>query len=125
MRDMFLPNMPPPPMGCVECEPGYREVEVKNGERRCVRDNMFWDCMPQPAITAPAAAMTAANAVTAAVMGRPALPKGPDNCEQCFMFGTQVGCEHCKAGFKRDHGTGMCMPDQPQNNGGNNNPSGP
>ena len=95
---------PMPPNSCLECDKDYFKVDWRNGETRCVRHDMYWDCNPQPAIDA-----------TATTPARDALPQGPDNCDMCYMVGHDMACGHCKPGFMVEPMTRECVPDQPAN----------
>jgi hypothetical protein len=61
---------------------------------------MFYDCK------ATAATEYVTGSTTPAL---PAFPSGPEECEKCFMVGTQVGCASCKDHTMYvDSMTGMC-----------------
>lgn len=125
MTNMF--DGKPYPMSCHECAPGYNKEDWKDGGERCVRHDMYWDCSPQPAMPAPPMPATSADmptgAMPATMMGRPALPQGPPECEKCFMVGHDVACGHCKPGFKLNEMTGACEPEQQPGQPGGSNPA--
>ena len=112
MTNMF--DGKPHPMSCHECAPGYNKEDWKDGGERCVRHDMYWNCLPQPAMPAPPMPATTAGmptgAMPATMMGRPALPQGPPECEKCFMVGHDVACGHCKPGFKPVSYTHLTLP---------------
>ena len=112
MTNMF--DGKPFPMSCFECAPGYEKRDWKDGGQRCVRHDMFWDCKPQPAMGAmpPATSAGMPASTTAMPAYRPALPQGHPECEKCFMVGHEFTCEYCKPGFKLNHMTGDCEPEQ-------------
>jgi hypothetical protein len=83
-HDNHFNGQPVSAMYCLECEDGYASQYFRNGEQRCVRYDMYWDCSPQAAVTAPA---PVSGQATTTVMARQALPQGPQDCDKCFMIG--------------------------------------
>lgn len=89
----------PFPMECFNCAAGYEREMWKDGGHRCVRHDMYYDCTKQ-------------DSSVAGTLYRPALPAGHPECDKCFAVGHEVSCAHCKPGFKLDHMTGNCEPEQ-------------